>query len=274
MIDYHWFGEIAYNLKAYAKSLYYLEMDFLMNNDPKVFEKLIKLYYELDIPECAFGLIKLANQHEYEEVDDYKNKFIWYINLNDYRKGLEIIEEQLKKENDIKEINFLKKNKKICLNGLFNWEEILLEEDNEINGMKEINKNNEINETNSEIKNEIKEENNIEEKSEDKYNEIKEVIEKELFLSDVYINLDKWDNLKYHILKINKKLKENFDLDEFSTDSNEKFNNSDLLINKNKSNGNKDISFIQQNEKLMSNDYISYNNLILKNIYLFNKINY
>ena len=89
MLDYHKFGEISYNLKAYAKSLFYFEKDFLMNNDAPTFEKLIKLYYQLGIPECAFGLIKLAEMHEYEDVDNYENKFIWYIHLNDYRKALE-----------------------------------------------------------------------------------------------------------------------------------------------------------------------------------------
>ena len=271
MIDYHMFGEIAYNLKAYAKSLYYLEKDFLMNNSPIIFEKLIKLYYQLDIPECAFGLIKLADEHEYEDVDNYENKFIWYINLNDYRKALEIIEEKLKNENNKNEINFLKKNKNICLNGLLNWEEILLEEDYEFYKNNEINEMNEIKEIN-EIKEDYDNEINEEEKPIDKYNEIKEVIEKEIFLSDVYINLDKWDNLKYHILKINKKLKENFDLDEYISDNKEDFNNSDIFLIKN-NNETKNASFIQQfNEKLISSGYISYNNLILKNIYLFNKI--
>ena len=94
LLDYHLYGDIAYNLKAYAKSLFYLERDFLMSNDAQTFEKLVKLYYQLGVPECAFGLIKLAEEHYYEDVDNYENKFIWYINLNDYRKALEMIEEK------------------------------------------------------------------------------------------------------------------------------------------------------------------------------------
>ena len=92
IIDYHLYGEIAFNLKAYSKSLYYLEKDFIMSNDALTFEKLIELYYILGIPECAFGLIKLAEEHQYEDVDNYENKFNWFIKLMYYRKAFEMIE--------------------------------------------------------------------------------------------------------------------------------------------------------------------------------------
>ena len=133
LVDYHKFGNISYELKAYAKSLYYLEKDFLMNNDAMNFKKLIKLYNKLGIRECAFGLIKLADEHQYEDVDNYENKFNWYINLEEYRKALDIINEKLKNENDDKRIKYLKKKKYICLKGLLNWEEILLEDKKENN---------------------------------------------------------------------------------------------------------------------------------------------
>ena len=106
LVNYHIFGDIAYKLKAYAKSLYYLEKDFLINNDTINFEKLTKLYYKLGIPECALGIIKLADEHQYEDVNNYENKFIWYINLCQYRKALEMIETNLKNENNPSKINF------------------------------------------------------------------------------------------------------------------------------------------------------------------------
>ena len=246
--DYHLYGNIAYNLKAYAKSLFYLERDFSMSNDAQVFEKLIKLYYQLGVPECAFGLIKLAEEHQYEDVDNYENKFIWYINLKDYRKSLGMIEEKLETEFDINRIAFLKKYKHICLSGLMNWEEILSEEEYNYN----IN---------------IDEDNNI---INDKYNEIKNVLERGIFLSKVCLSLDKWDDSKTHILKINKILKEKFDLELPALEIKDELNNSDIFFIKN--NENKNFSYIQSDEKTVSDDYISYNDLILKNIYLFNKI--
>jgi hypothetical protein len=111
LINYHKFGGISYELKAYAKSLYYLEKDFTMNNDVININKLITLYYKLGIPECALGLIKLADEHQYEDVDNYENKFNWYINLEQYRKALEMINEKLKDEDDDKRIKYLKKKK-------------------------------------------------------------------------------------------------------------------------------------------------------------------
>ena len=257
MLDYRLFGEISYNLKAYAKSLFYFEKDFLLNNDSSIFEKLIKLYYQLGIPESAMGLIKLAERHEYEDVDKFNKKYVWYINLNDYKKALEMIKEKLKVETDINEINELKKNRNICLNGLLNWEEILLEEEG----------NNYINNDFNEIR---EDEINSEEKPKDKYKEIKEVIEKEIFLSEVNIYLDRWDNLKTYISKINEKIKENFEIDDMIIENKEDFNNSDIILIKN--NETKNASFIQSNEKILSDGYISYNDLILKDIYLFDKM--
>ena len=73
----------------------------------------------------------------------------------------------------IKELNILRKKKYICLKGLLNWEEILLAD-------KKENNDNLINET--------KEKNN----SIDKYNELKEIIKKQIFYMDMYARLNKW----------------------------------------------------------------------------------
>jgi len=243
LIDYHKFGDISYKLKAYAKSLYYLEKDFIMNNDTTNFNKLIKLYYKLGISECALGLIKLANEHQYEDVDNYENKFNWYINLEEYRIALEMINKKLKDEDDDKRIKYLKKKKYICLKGLYDWEEILVED----------KKNNNINI-------EIKEENN----NINKYNELKETIKKQIFYIDIYSDLNQWDIVKERLLIINNKLKETIGIDESIYDSKEDFNIDSFLI---KNNDTKKIK-----EKNDLNGYISYNDAIYKDNYFSNKI--
>ena len=245
LVDYHKFGNISYVFKAYAKSLYFLEKDFIINNDAMNFKKLIKLYHKLGIRECALGLIKLANEHQYEDVEKYENKFNWYINMEDYRKALEMINEKLKDENDEKRIKYLKKKKYICLKGLLDWEEILLED------RKEKNDN---------LINKIKEKNN----SIDKYNELKETIKKQIFYMDIYARLNKWDIVKERILMINNKLKENNEIDEPINDNKNDINTDIFLIkNKESKNG---------NEKDISDNYISYNEAIFNDIYFSNKI--
>ena len=239
LVDYQKFGNISYKLKAYAKSLYCLEKDFSTKNDAINFKKLIKLYYKLGIPECAFGLIKLADEHYYEDVNSYENKFIWYINLEEYRKALNMINEKLKNENDEKKIKYLKEKKRKCLKGLLDWEEILLEDENE--------KNNNI------IIEEKEENNNI-----DKYNELKKTIKKQLFLIEIDANLNKWDIIRERISIINNKLKENDEIDEINYDSKEDISS---IKNKNSENG-----------KNKLNGYISYNEAIYKNTFLSNKI--
>ena len=242
LINYHKFGNISYKLKAYAKSLYYLEKDFIMNNDAINFNKLIKLYYKLGIPECALGLIKLADEHHYEDVDIYENKFNWYINLEEYRKALEMINEKLKYEDDDKRIKYLKKKKYICLKGLYDWEEILLE-----------------NENNNKIIFEAKEENN----NINKYNELKETIENQMIFIGMYSNLNKWDMIKENILIINNKIKENKENDESLSDCKEDINTDILLIN------NKESKIENKNTL---NGYISYNDVIYRDTFFTNKI--
>ena len=171
----------------------------------------------------------------------------------DYRKALEMIEEKLEYETDLNKINILKRNKNICLNGLVNWEEILLDEQYEYSNKTEINENLEDSS-----------------KPKDKYDEIKEVIENEIFLAGVSINLDKWDNLKNHISKIKRHLKDNLEIEEYISEVKDDFNHSEIFLIKNKET--KNASFIQSKEKIKLEDYISYNDLILNNIYLFDKI--
>ena len=243
-VNYHKFGDISYKIKAYAKSLYYLERDFIKNNDVANFNKLIKLYYKVGIQECAFGLIKLADEHQYEDVDNYENKFKWYINLEEYRKALEMINEKLKDEDDDKRIKYLKKKRYICLKGLYDWEEILLEDKKN---------NNLIIETKEEKNNNI-----------NKYKELKETIKEQMFFIDMYSDLSQWDIIQKRILIINNKLKETEDIDESIYDIKEDLNTDIFLIK------NKEIK--NGKEKNSLNGYLSYNDAIYKDNYLSNKI--
>jgi hypothetical protein len=162
--------------------------------------------------------------------------------LEEYRKALEMIKEKLKDEVDVKRIKYLNKKKYTCLKGLYDWEEILLEDEN-----------------NNNIINETKEENN----NINKYNELKETIENQMFFIDLYVSLNKWDMVKEKILKINNKLKETEEIDESISDNKEDIN-TDILLNNNKESkiGNKNAL----------NEYISYNDAIYRDIYFSNKI--
>ena len=254
LVDYKFYGKICLKIRAYAKSLYYFEKCFLNGADAMILEKLIYLYYELGIPDWAYGLIKLANKRENNGIQNYENKFNWYINIGDYRKALIMIDDELKKEKKEEKIKFLKKKKKLCMMGLFDWEAIFLNKENDEN----------INILESQ-ENSISFENN----HKDKYDEIKDVIEEEVFLSMACSNLNKWDHLSTHIYKINKKIKENFDIDELEGLTRDEYDTSEVYLGRNSRDKN---SSFHQNDKFTISEYVPYNKLILKNINLFNKV--
>ena len=103
-LDYKHFGNIAYKCKAYAKVLYYKEKDF---DDNKDIDNLIDLYYKLNVPENALGLINIIEKNENNRFNlekEYDKKYIWYINMHDYSKALKIINEKLLYEKDVNKI--------------------------------------------------------------------------------------------------------------------------------------------------------------------------
>ena len=55
-----------------------------------------------------------------------KNKIIWFIKLHDYDKALKLIDDALLSEENEEEYENLKKNKIICLNGLCDWETLMI----------------------------------------------------------------------------------------------------------------------------------------------------
>ena len=101
---------------AFAKQLYYTEKNYIINNkDDETIEKLINLYYEVNLPESSMGLLEV-------DKDKKSNEENWYIKLHKYDKALEIIDNKIiNNKNNIKLI----KNKIICLEGLSDWESLL-----------------------------------------------------------------------------------------------------------------------------------------------------
>ena len=205
--EFNIYAGIAIKCKAYAKALYYKENKFMKKKDFNDIEHLIELYHELKLPESAVGLMKLTDekknkvkrrntlQFSNRNISDYEQKdkekeYIWYIKMHNYDEALKIITKQLEIEKKEKIINKLKKNEYTCLNGLYDWEQILLKNDMNDNINKEINKNLLINKhKNYQINNDEK--------------QLKENIEKELLLSKACMNLGEWKKLTMHLSKIN-----------------------------------------------------------------------
>ena len=199
-LDYKLFGNIAYKCKAYAKVLYYKEKDFDENKD---IDNLIDLYYKLNVPYNSIGLINLVEKNENKRFNlekNYDKKYIWYINMHDYSQALKIINEKLLYEKDTNKINHLKKYKNICLNGLCDWETILLEDELENENLLSIK---EENSNKSFSKNNIKDD---EKEFENKY---EEKIQKLLLLLKCCADLGKWDKLTKYLNDINQIFLEN-----------------------------------------------------------------
>ena len=279
IFDYLEFGKVAYKCRAFAKALYYKENDFMNKNDFDNIEDLIELYYELKLPESAVGLLKLAEKNKNKikrrsmpffdrrsyasnnlpenersslnfEKNDKDKEYIWYIKMHNYNEALNIIIKQLKKEKNKKNIDILKKNKDICLNGLYDWEELLSSNESYNDDSNEINDNgeefniinlqetpqtkiieqNKINEINTSKKEgETVEEENIQINDILKdENQLKEKIEKEILLSKACMNLGEWNELKKHFNKIKELFKNNNVIDEQFLINNNEEKKSDL----------------------------------------------
>lgn len=118
-INYRRLGEVAIKCKAYAKALYYMENDYRSNSDYETLESLINLYYNLKLPEAAYGILKMNK-------DLSSNKGIndddWYIKLHRWNNALNIINKKLEK--DFNNPEYLNSKFK-CLEGLCDWESLI-----------------------------------------------------------------------------------------------------------------------------------------------------
>ena len=251
-IDYKLFGNISYKCNAFAKALFYKEKDFIKSRN---LDDLLDLYYKLNVTENGEGLIKLVeNQKTYRDIKNYDKKYIWYINLHNYSKALDIINNKLLKEKDINKRINLKKYKYICLNGLCDWEEILTE--NESLNDEQINEGNNHEEeiTTTSNKNKKKIENNS----------IEENLEKKLLLSKCCANLGEWDKLSKYINEINEILLENGGKDYLNLTEDMKSKNG-LSSESEKINKINIHEINKNNNKKEEIDYIPYNDIINEN---------
>ena len=236
-LDNNLFGKVSYKCKAYAKALYFLENDFTNKNGSENIEELLEVYYELKLPESAIGLL-LKSSEKYKNKNKNKNKigdiidnndkknerrlskhkrtknfeeiekekeYIFFIRMHDYQKALEIISKLLEKEENYEKKKTLENNKNLCLKGLYDWEELLSnnntnnELDEEIYGARGIYDisgeiDNKTNTTISTVNIELNEENEI--------LVIRKKIEKEILLSKACMNLGEWKQLDIHLNSI------------------------------------------------------------------------
>ena len=219
-IDYNQFSIVSNKCRAFAKALYYKENFILIKNDFEKFEDLLELYYEVKLEESANGLLEQINNimEKNNNMDNKKqyyniginnlinnnlnlkkeNQYIWYIKVHDYEKALELINEQLLNEENKDNLETLKKDRIICLNGLCDWETLfsegnsLIQNNNisELYGEQNINLNN----------------NNI-----PSIPLTQKIIEEEIILSKACMNLSEWSGLKSHFSEIYSVFKKNCD---------------------------------------------------------------
>ena len=171
LVEFEILGKIADICHAYAKALYYIENGYINNNYSDDLVKLINLYIDLELPESAMGIYRLAKSKS--KMNNLLNEKDLNLKLHQWQKALQKIEEQQKEDtNKEKDKNILLK-KALCLEGLSDWENLL------------------------ELENDLSKINLEKEKNEE---EIK--INISLVLSKAALNLGEWDKLKKYSLKI------------------------------------------------------------------------
>ena len=169
-IEFDKLAEVAGICKAYAKEFYYTENDFKNNHNINSLESLITIYYELNLPESAMGILKMAQ---------IKNKNIkeddWYLKLHKWKEALEVILQKRKSDKYNKD---LIKGNILCLEGLSDWESMLSVAD--------------------EVEEELKKDN-----SEVSHSHEELISKMSPMLAKASLNLNKWDKLKHYISKMN-----------------------------------------------------------------------
>ena len=239
-------GKIAYNCKDYAKALYFKEKGFEDDSNLESIDDFIDLYYKLNVTENGKGIIQfIENNPTYEEIKLYNKKYIWYINLHDYNKALQIINEKLSKAKEKKNIKVLKNYRNICLYGLCDWETILTEEENEQLDDDNILKINIEANKDSEL--------SIDEKAENE-----EKLERKLLLLKSCLALGKWDKFYVYMKEIKeifmKNIEKEYSDSNCDSDINNQNQNDDMLNESDNKNHDDKIE-----------EYISFNDLINKN---------
>ena len=158
----------AKKCKADAKELYYMENYYSLTDDKSSLGRIMDLYYELNLHESVVGISKIEKNNKIFKKDN------WFIKLRQWDSALKVIKEKRKNEPpynvDLIMDNFA------CLEGLSDWDNLLLLND-EIQ-----NKKNDIF---------INENDNI------KYNKIN------YYVAESALYLNKWDVLQSCIYEMN-----------------------------------------------------------------------
>ena len=166
-IEFDKLAEVAGICKAYAKEFYYTENDFKNNKNINSLESLITIYYELNLPESAMGILKMAQiKLKNLKEDD------WYLKLHKWKEALEVINQ--KRKNDKYNRDLIKGNI-LCLEGLSDWETMLT------------------------VAEDVEEANKIEQSR--PHEEL--ICKLSPLLAKASLNLNKWDKLKHYIAKMN-----------------------------------------------------------------------
>jgi hypothetical protein len=93
-IDKRLLAEKAFNVRAYAKSLHYVEEQFNPTQPTtEILEQLVTLNYELQYDEAAIGVLEYANKNLKNL--DLRVKQRWYEKLHDWQKALGAYEKEL-----------------------------------------------------------------------------------------------------------------------------------------------------------------------------------
>ena len=109
----------AKKCKVFAKELYYIENHYSLTNDKHLLKRIMDLYYELNLPESVVGIsITEKNNPTFKEEDN------WFLKLRQWDMALKRIKEKRKNEPpyniDLIMDNFA------CLEGLSDWNNLLL----------------------------------------------------------------------------------------------------------------------------------------------------
>ena len=170
LVEFETLGKIANICHAYAKALYYIENGYINNNYIDDLIKLINLYIDLELPESAMGIYRLAQSKS--KMNNLLNENDLNLKLHQWEKALQKIEEQQKEDTNKEKDKSILLKKALCLEGLSDWEN-LLELENDLSKI------------------------NLEKENEE---DIK--INISLSLSKAALNLGEWDKLKKYSLKI------------------------------------------------------------------------
>ena len=97
-LDRRLLAEKAFSVRAYAKSLHYVEQEFASSTQPssEILEQLVTLNHELQRTEAAAGVLDYGNK--YFKNLDMRVKERWYEKLHDWSKALNAYEKELNLE--------------------------------------------------------------------------------------------------------------------------------------------------------------------------------